>query len=107
MRMTRRPRASSSLPAEADTSPLPRLETTPPVMKMYLGMGGLLLEHLACQLEVVRRVDAYGLITRFDGLDLISRFERSQLFQFLVLLQIGFGQFLKSEKEILVVRIDA
>src|SRR5262252_5083823 len=38
MRVTRNPRASSNAPIDEAASPLPRLETTPPVTKMYLGM---------------------------------------------------------------------
>src|SRR6266568_3377284 len=36
--VTRRPRASSKHPIEEAARPLPRLETTPPVTKMYLGI---------------------------------------------------------------------
>src|SRR5215831_15663524 len=36
---TRYPRACNSAPSAADARPLPREETTPPVMKMYRAMG--------------------------------------------------------------------
>src|SRR5450432_3677890 len=35
MRLTRRPRLSSRQPIDAAARPLPRLDTTPPVTKMY------------------------------------------------------------------------
>src|SRR6185369_167196 len=38
MSVTCRPRASSKAPIEDAASPLPKLETTPPVTKMYLGI---------------------------------------------------------------------
>src|ERR687883_2133694 len=38
MSATRRPRLSSRHPMEEAARPLPRLETTPPVTKMYLGI---------------------------------------------------------------------
>src|SRR2546421_2436539 len=37
--VTRRPRASSRHPIEDAARPLPKLETTPPVTKMYLGIA--------------------------------------------------------------------
>src|ERR1700752_2148034 len=41
--VTRKPRASSSEPMEADASPLPSDDTTPPVTKMYfVGTSSLL-----------------------------------------------------------------
>src|ERR1041385_7692090 len=36
---TRRPRLSSKQPMDDAARPLPRLETTPPVTKIYLGIG--------------------------------------------------------------------
>ena len=36
--LTEKPRAWSSAPSAADARPLPREETTPPVMKMYRAM---------------------------------------------------------------------
>src|SRR5829696_7679002 len=39
MSATRRPRLSSKHPIEDAARPLPRLETTPPVTKIYLGIG--------------------------------------------------------------------
>src|ERR1051326_237019 len=39
MHVTERPRASSRQPMEEAARPLPRLETTPPVTKMYFGIG--------------------------------------------------------------------
>src|SRR5256714_5168311 len=41
MQVTERPRASRRQPIEDAASPLPRLETTPPVTKMYLGIVSL------------------------------------------------------------------
>src|ERR1700740_64186 len=43
--VTCKPRASSSAPLEDAARPLPRLETTPPVTKMYLGIRLLLGTH--------------------------------------------------------------
>src|SRR3954465_8303896 len=45
MSVTCSPRASSSAPIEDAARPLPRLETTPPVTKMYLGIRLLLGTH--------------------------------------------------------------
>src|SRR5437868_12678688 len=42
MQVTLRPRASRRHPIEDAASPLPRLETTPPVTKIYLGILFLL-----------------------------------------------------------------
>src|SRR3989442_11446106 len=38
MNVTRKPRASSREPIEDAARPFPKLETTPPVTKMYLGI---------------------------------------------------------------------
>src|SRR3989338_6244073 len=80
IRMTRRPRASRILPMEAEAMPLPRLETTPPVMKMYLGIL-LLFQKLPGQHQVFRRVHAHGVELRFDDPDLVALFERQQLLE--------------------------
>src|SRR5215211_3387474 len=41
MQVTLRPLASSRQPMDEAASPLPRLETTPPVTKIYLGINHL------------------------------------------------------------------
>src|SRR5580698_9086237 len=42
IRLTRSPRLSNRQPSDAAASPLPRLDTTPPVTKMYLAdMGAI------------------------------------------------------------------
>src|SRR2546423_7862915 len=52
MHVTLRPRASRRQPMEEAASPLPRLETTPPVTKMYLGIAF----PLACRLQFFIRL---------------------------------------------------
>src|SRR5882672_6476178 len=44
--VTRNPRASSKQPIEDAARPLPKLETTPPVTKMYLGITRSLFKFL-------------------------------------------------------------
>src|SRR5438270_13953278 len=61
MQVTLRPRASRRQPIEDAASPLPRLETTPPVTKMYLGIVSLFL----CWLQpffLLARLVAFALL---------------------------------------------
>src|SRR5580765_5723783 len=60
--VTCNPRASSNAPIEEAARPLPRLETTPPVTKMYLGICHLLGTHASGVLilpSTARRRRAY------------------------------------------------
>src|SRR5690348_6109367 len=58
---TCRPRFSSRQPIDEAARPLPRLETTPPVTKMYLGIRSpwitthFLLRHLCCHSQLLPR----------------------------------------------------
>src|SRR3989338_6864335 len=103
--MIRRPMDSRILPVEAETIPLPRLETTPPVMKMYLGI--LLLQSCLRQLQVFGRVDAHRLERRLDHPDTVSVLERPQLLELFFFFQIGRREFFEFEQKILRVGIDA
>src|SRR5438094_6922286 len=75
---------------EAAASPLPSDETTPPVMKMYLGVRrSMILSWLARWrghqppdlLQILRRVDAERFVRALDGLDADAVFERAQLLE--------------------------
>src|SRR5205085_10424109 len=60
MQVTDRPRASRRQPIEDAARPLPRLETTPPVTKMYLGIVSL----FSCWLQpffILARLVAFAL----------------------------------------------
>src|SRR5205085_3822901 len=56
MHVTLKPRASSRHPMDEAASPFPRLETTPPVTKMYLGICSLFALRLQTFVRRVRLV---------------------------------------------------
>src|SRR5919199_1588385 len=61
MQVTERPRASSRQPIEEAARPLPRLETTPPVTKMYLGIFSPFFRRLH-PFPLVARLVAFALL---------------------------------------------
>src|SRR2546423_1285851 len=72
----------------AAASPLPSDDTTPPVMKMYLGVRWV-MKFLRCGrrhepahlFQIVRRVHFEGFVLCFDRLDADAVFERAQLLE--------------------------
>src|SRR4051794_31870188 len=72
----------------ADASPLPREDTTPPVMKMYLGVRSMILsagcgrrQQLPHLFQVFGRVHFERFVVRFDRFDADAVLERAQLLQ--------------------------
>src|SRR5436309_12711480 len=72
----------------AAASPLPREDTTPPVMKMYLGVRSMILsagcrrrQQLAHLFQVFWRVHFERFVVRFDRFDADAVLERPQLLQ--------------------------
>src|ERR1044071_7269855 len=59
IRATCKPRLSSKHPIDDAAKPLPRLETTPPVTKIYLGIGLSIGYLLIATLAGVRRVSGF------------------------------------------------
>src|ERR1041385_16666 len=58
MSATRSPRLSSKQPMDDAASPLPRLETTPPVTKIYLGIGFSIFLFIAV-VACLRRISGF------------------------------------------------
>ena len=55
------PRDSSKRPIEAEATPFPKLEMTPPVIKMYLGMRGF-LQTLRYSRQILRCIHPHRII---------------------------------------------
>src|SRR5690242_10006569 len=86
MSATRRPRLSSKQPIEEAARPLPRLETTPPVTKMYLGIGcsrsgSRFRDRRPHAFQINERVDTDGSTACFNYFDFHAVRERAQLFK--------------------------
>src|SRR3989338_5775476 len=104
--MTRSPRDSSSLPMDAETMPFPRLETTPPVIKIYLGILFLFQNSLGSR-QIRRLIDANGFIWGFNNFDANAALQRPQLLEPLVCLQKRRWLFFKHEEKIFGVSVQA
>src|SRR5580698_3612474 len=99
---------------EAAAMPLPSEETTPPVTKMNLAIGDLVVhrgithaDQLADPLQIRRSIHAERFIVRLDYADLKTVLERSQLFQTFPLLQRPNRQIGILQQKISAVHIEA
>src|SRR5690348_5982943 len=86
MSATRKPRLSSRQPIDEAARPLPRLETTPPVTKMYLGIGcsrsgSRFGDRRPHAFEIDERVDTDGSTACFNHFDFHAVREGAQLFE--------------------------
>src|SRR5215213_3062466 len=74
---TRKPRLSSKHPTDDAARPLPRLETTPPVTKMYLGIGVSIDFFIIAPIATLRRISGslFSIVTPlFEILLYLGRF---------------------------------
>src|SRR5258708_39372444 len=58
IKVTRKPRASSRAPIDEAARPLPKLETTPPVTKIYLGIA-FSMRGVLCLFLNLKNVECY------------------------------------------------
>src|SRR5689334_23551115 len=76
MSATRRPRLSSKHPIDDAARPFPRLETTPPVTKMYLGICFSIGYFIIAVIASLRRISGFLFSIVTPGFEIFLNFDR-------------------------------